>query len=36
LATYGIIAFFQLLANGWLTGRGIVRYDPTRSSGAAG
>ena len=20
--------FFQLLTNGWLTGRGIVRYDP--------
>jgi lycopene cyclase domain-containing protein len=26
--TYGIIVFFQLLTNGWLTGRGIVRYDP--------
>lgn len=25
---YGIIAFFQLLTNGWLTGREIVRYDP--------
>lgn len=25
---YGIIAVFQLLSNGWLTGRGIVRYDP--------
>jgi|SRR4051794_799061 len=25
---YGIIVFFQLLTNGWLTGRGIVRYDP--------
>jgi lycopene cyclase domain-containing protein len=24
---YGIIVFFQLLTNGWLTGRGIVRYD---------
>ena len=27
-AAYGIIVFFQLLTNGWLTGRGIVRYDP--------
>jgi lycopene cyclase domain-containing protein len=25
-AAYGIIVFFQLLTNGWLTGRGIVRY----------
>ena len=25
---YGIIVFFQLLSNGWLTGRGIVRYAP--------
>lgn len=25
---YAIIFFFQLLTNGWLTGRGIVRYDP--------
>lgn len=24
---YAIILFFQLLANGWLTGRNIVRYD---------
>jgi lycopene cyclase domain-containing protein len=24
---YGIIFFFQLLTNGWLTGRGIVRYS---------
>jgi len=24
---YGIILFFQLLTNGWLTGRGIVRYS---------
>ena len=23
---YAIIVFFQLLTNGWLTGRGIVRY----------
>ncbi len=27
-AAYGIIAFFQLLTNGWLTGRRIVQYDP--------
>ncbi|GIF48556.1 lycopene cyclase domain-containing protein [Asanoa ferruginea] len=27
-ATYPIILFFQLLANGVLTGRNIVRYDP--------
>jgi lycopene cyclase domain-containing protein len=25
---YGIVVCFQLLTNGWLTGRGIVRYDP--------
>lgn len=25
--TYAIVAFFQLLTNGWLTGRQIVRYD---------
>ena len=44
-AAYAIIVFFQLLTNGWLTGRGIVRYDPGRdhrqrprgrSSGTAG
>ena len=27
-AAYGIIVAFQLLTNGWLTGRRIVRYDP--------
>ncbi|RYB91689.1 lycopene cyclase domain-containing protein [Nocardioides oleivorans] len=26
--SYAIIVFFQLLTNGWLTGRGIVQYDP--------
>ena len=31
---YGIIVFFQLLTNGWLTGRGIVRYDPEARSSA--
>jgi lycopene cyclase domain-containing protein len=24
---YAIVVFFQLLTNGWLTGRGIVRYS---------
>lgn len=27
-AAYAIIVFFQLVTNGWLTGRGIVRYAP--------
>jgi lycopene cyclase domain-containing protein len=27
-SAYAIIVFFQLLTNGWLTGRGIVRYAP--------
>jgi lycopene cyclase domain-containing protein len=26
-SAYGIIVAFQLLTNGWLTGRGIVRYS---------
>ena len=26
-AAYGIVVVFQLVTNGWLTGRGIVRYD---------
>jgi lycopene cyclase domain-containing protein len=26
-AAYAIIVFFQVLTNGWLTGRGIVRYS---------
>ena len=25
---YAIVLSFQLLSNGWLTGRGIVRYRP--------
>ena len=25
--SYAIVVVFQLLTNGWLTGRGIVRYD---------
>lgn len=31
---YGIILFFQLVTNGWLTGRRIVRYDPDAILGA--
>ncbi|ASW57866.1 lycopene cyclase domain-containing protein [Plantactinospora sp. KBS50] len=27
-ATYPIVVFFQLISNGILTGRNIVRYDP--------
>ncbi len=27
-AAYAIVVFFQLLTNGWLTGRGIVTYAP--------
>ena len=27
-SAYAIIVFFQLLTNGWLTGRGIVQYHP--------
>lgn len=30
---YAIIVFFQLLTNGWLTGREIVRYDADRIIG---
>ena len=30
---YAIIVFFQLLTNGWLTGRRIVRYDPDQIVG---
>lgn len=26
-SAYGIVVFFQLLTNGWLTGRGVVRYS---------
>lgn len=31
---YAILVFFQLLTNGWLTGRGIVQYDPETTLGA--
>jgi lycopene cyclase domain-containing protein len=30
---YAIIVFFQLCANGWLTGRGIVSYDDSAIAG---
>jgi len=33
-ATYPIIVFFQLLSNGILTGRHVVRYDPAAILGA--
>jgi len=32
---YAIVVVFQLLTNGWLTGRGIVRYDPAAIIGGA-
>jgi len=32
-ATYPIVLLFQLLSNGVLTGRGVVRYDPGRILG---
>ena len=32
---YGIVVFFQLLTNGWLTGRGIVRYSEDAILGSA-
>ena len=31
--TYPIVLGFQLLANGLLTGRGVVRYDPAAIAG---
>jgi len=31
--SYAIVLFFQLIANGVLTGRGIVRYDPAAIAG---
>ena len=34
-AAYGILVFFQLLTNGWLTGRRIVRYDPDAIVGSS-
>ena len=32
---YSIMVFFQLLTNGWLTGRGVVRYDAAAILGGA-
>jgi lycopene cyclase domain-containing protein len=32
-ATYPIVLAFQLLANGLLTGRGVVEYDPGTVAG---
>jgi len=32
---YGIVVGFQLLTNGWLTGRGIVRYSDEAILGSA-
>lgn len=34
-SSYAIIVFFQLLTNGWLTGRGIVQYDPDAIIGSS-
>jgi len=31
---YGIIVVFQLITNGWLTGRGIVRYSDSAIVGS--
>ncbi len=33
---YAIVLFFQLLTNGWLTGRLIVTYDPEAILGDGG
>ncbi|KNX36962.1 lycopene cyclase domain-containing protein [Luteipulveratus halotolerans] len=33
--SYAVVVGFQLLTNGWLTGRGIVRYDPGTIIGGA-
>jgi lycopene cyclase domain-containing protein len=32
---YGIVVVFQLITNGWLTGRGIVRYGDDAIVGSA-
>lgn len=34
-ASYGIVVVFQLVANGWLAGRGIVRYSDEAIVGSA-
>jgi len=33
-AAYGIVLVFQLITNGWLTGRGIVRYRDEAIAGS--
>lgn len=33
--SYGIVLVFQLVTNGWLTGRGIVTYDGAAIVGSA-
>lgn len=33
--SYAIVVFFQLLSNGWLTGREIVTYNPDEIIGDA-
>jgi lycopene cyclase domain-containing protein len=33
-AAYGIVVVFQLITNGWLTGRGIVRYSGDAIAGS--
>ncbi|WP_411285280.1 lycopene cyclase domain-containing protein [Lapillicoccus sp.] len=35
-AAYVIVVFFQLVTNGWLTGRRIVTYDPDAIIGSGG
>lgn len=35
-AAYAIVVFFQLVTNGWLTGRRIVTYDPDAIIGSGG
>jgi lycopene cyclase domain-containing protein len=32
--SYGIVVVFQLITNGWLTGRGIVRYSDSAIVGS--
>jgi lycopene cyclase domain-containing protein len=33
---YGIVFFFQLVTNGWLTAREVVTYDPAAIIGSGG
>lgn len=34
-ASYAVVVVFQLVSNGWLTGRRIVSYDPNAIIGGA-